>query len=573
MFNGKEHKISQYADDTTLVLDGSSESLFAALDTIDLFSTFSGLQINSSKTKIVWIGSNFFSKQVYHHTRWKLEWGCTKFNLLGIEFSVELEKNVSLNYSVQIPKIKALIQQWKRRILTPFGRVTVVKTLLLPKLNHLFISLPSPDKEIISSLTNLFYEFIWNSKIDKVKRQPITQDYLKGGIKMLDINNFLVSLKCSWIKRLTKDNKPWTDIFLDIHGNKVVKHLLDFGDKYVQNIINHSNNFWKDVLHSWLKVLRTIDYSLSTTNVCAMPIWFNTNICVGNKPIIVYNWYEHGIKTIGDFLNEDGQFLKQHDFAQNYRLSNVCTMLYNSVINAISSFLRSQSIKRSDVRKYYYPYIPFYFEYVLLFEKCSKILYNLINSKDIIPSSIQKWNTELSMQLEINVSVKEFFKVCFKTSADTSVQWLQYRILFRMLPTKYYLKKINVSTDDCCSFCKEDVETIQHVFIKCLEILPLWNKLSMHIYCKTTNRIGFNVNNVMFGEIPLNQGNKVVNFIILYTKQYIFNCLKQKKIPHLKGLLQHIYFKYKVERYISIKSCEMLKFDKQWSNWKNIFEI
>lgn len=152
------------------------------LDTIDLFPTFSGLQINSSKTKIVWIGSKKFSKQVYHHTRWKLEWGCTKFNLLGIEFSVELEKIVSLNYSVQIPKIKALIQQWKRRILTPFGRVTVVKTLLLPKLNHLFISLPSPDKEIISSLTNLFYEFIWNSKIDKVKRQLITQDYLKGGI-------------------------------------------------------------------------------------------------------------------------------------------------------------------------------------------------------------------------------------------------------------------------------------------------------------------------------------------------------------------------------------------------------
>lgn len=94
----------------------------------------------------------------------------------------------------------------------------------------------------------------------------------------------------------------------------------------------------------------------------------------------------------------------------------------------------------------------------------------------------------------------------------------------------------------------------------------------MHIYCKTTNRIGFNVNNVIFGEIPLNQGNKFVN-IISYTKQYIFHCLKQKKIPHLKGLLQHIYFKYKVERYISIKSCEMLKFDKQWSNWKNIFEF
>lgn len=45
---------------------------------------------------------------------------------------------------------------------------------------------------------------------------------------MLDIYNFLVSLKCSWIKRLTKDNKPLIDFFLDIHGNKVEKHLLDF---------------------------------------------------------------------------------------------------------------------------------------------------------------------------------------------------------------------------------------------------------------------------------------------------------------------------------------------------------
>ena len=55
--NEKEHKLSQYADDTSLALDGSPKSLFAALDTLDFFSQFSGLKINSSKTKIIWIGS------------------------------------------------------------------------------------------------------------------------------------------------------------------------------------------------------------------------------------------------------------------------------------------------------------------------------------------------------------------------------------------------------------------------------------------------------------------------------------------------------------------------------------
>ena len=40
--------ISQYANDTSLTLDGSPNSLFAALDTLDFFSKFSGLKINCS---------------------------------------------------------------------------------------------------------------------------------------------------------------------------------------------------------------------------------------------------------------------------------------------------------------------------------------------------------------------------------------------------------------------------------------------------------------------------------------------------------------------------------------------
>lgn len=44
--------------------------------------------------------------------------------------------------------------------------------------------------------------------------------------------------------------------------------------------------------------------------------------------------------------------------------------------------------------------------------------------------------------------------------------------------------------------------------------------LSMHINCKTTNKIGFNVTNITFGVTPLNQGNNVIHFIILHKKLY-----------------------------------------------------
>ena len=42
--------MTQFADDTTLFLDGSTNSLLAALNIIEIFGTLSGLKINTSKT-------------------------------------------------------------------------------------------------------------------------------------------------------------------------------------------------------------------------------------------------------------------------------------------------------------------------------------------------------------------------------------------------------------------------------------------------------------------------------------------------------------------------------------------
>lgn len=84
----------------------------------------------------------------------------------------------------------------------------MTKTLMLPKLNHLFISLPTPNEAFLSSFNRAIFKFLWKSKVDKVKRQIVIQDYTKGGLRMLDVYNFVYSLKCSWIKSLTLKPKP-----------------------------------------------------------------------------------------------------------------------------------------------------------------------------------------------------------------------------------------------------------------------------------------------------------------------------------------------------------------------------
>jgi hypothetical protein len=55
--NDSEFLISQYADDSTLILEDETQSLNHVLDVVELFSTWSSLRASFDKTQAVWIGA------------------------------------------------------------------------------------------------------------------------------------------------------------------------------------------------------------------------------------------------------------------------------------------------------------------------------------------------------------------------------------------------------------------------------------------------------------------------------------------------------------------------------------
>ena len=61
--NTEEFKLIQFADDTTFILDGSSTSLQAALNTLEIYGSMSGLKMNKEKAKMIWIGRKRFTKE------------------------------------------------------------------------------------------------------------------------------------------------------------------------------------------------------------------------------------------------------------------------------------------------------------------------------------------------------------------------------------------------------------------------------------------------------------------------------------------------------------------------------
>ena len=55
-------------------------------------------------------------------------------------------------------------------------------------------------------LTKIQMEFIWKGKNSKIKNSTLCNDYENGGLKNVDIFSKVVSLQCSWIKRLFDSN-------------------------------------------------------------------------------------------------------------------------------------------------------------------------------------------------------------------------------------------------------------------------------------------------------------------------------------------------------------------------------
>ena len=188
--NGNEVKITQFADDTTLILDGSKNTLLAALNVLEVYGNMSGLRVNMDKTKIVWIGKKRNSKDKFDVGK-ELVWSASNFTLLGIHFSVDLTNMIESNYLFTIKSFEKLFNLWSHRYLTPIGKITMRKSLALSKLN----------------------KFIWSGKPDKVKRKTLSKHYFDGGLNMIDLSTFISVIKVTWIRRLYNNSEtPWAKL-------------------------------------------------------------------------------------------------------------------------------------------------------------------------------------------------------------------------------------------------------------------------------------------------------------------------------------------------------------------------
>ena len=89
--NNKEVLLLQFADDTTLCLDGSEESFYKSIQTLTKYALISGLNVSDEKTQVVWTGSRKKS-QVRFLRDMNFCWDPGIFTVLGIKFSTDVKQ-------------------------------------------------------------------------------------------------------------------------------------------------------------------------------------------------------------------------------------------------------------------------------------------------------------------------------------------------------------------------------------------------------------------------------------------------------------------------------------------------
>ena len=556
----KEILLSLFADDTTLYLDGSEQSFNEAIRTIELFSSMSGLKMNNDKTQIAWIGSRKNSNVKFMRDK-NFIWDPGTFKVLGVLFSTS-EEIVKINYENKLEEIKREIARWKKRHMTPLGKITIIKTLIISKLTYLFINIPDPPQTFLKELDNILLRFLWGGKTNRIKKTTICKSYEEGGLRMIDIYSFLASLKIGWIKRLTEachKVSAWYHIYPILHSLDI------FGFDYIR-ICNEQlkNPFWLDVLKHYRKLHFTRhDENVKSDYLRDEPIHYNDMIKRENKTIFIREWILKGILKVGDLLLEDDEFMNYNTFKEKYDVPHTNFMLYAGIVRAVKRYYVNNAkdihnIKRLTSKELWY-----------CIRAGNKYITTKLLDDRVLPTSTFKWNMEFR-----DVKWKEVFKKCFITSSDPQLQWFQARVLHRILPTQKYLTLCRITDSSLCAFCNQEIETIEHLLWECVYVLDFWKELAKLIQEKCTHcvRLTFNKELILFGSSKQIMTDKPLDFIILYAKFFIYTCKFDKEKPIVNTYIKKLQYRYNIERSLALKVNKENGFFRNWQIYNGIIE-
>ena len=194
--NKQTFKVSLFADDVAIFLNGSALQFNHAFDILNAFGKKSDCKVNMNKSNAFYVGSGKGTVSQPFSVN-GLSWPQNLVKYLGVNIPI-YDNNLlfSENFPSIMREVQTLLNICSFCSLMLLGKITVLKSLVVPKIvckvTNLPVTLPGT---FTKELNKIMYKFIWDSKWEKIVRSQLCCDVKEGSGKMIDIKHYVLSLK------------------------------------------------------------------------------------------------------------------------------------------------------------------------------------------------------------------------------------------------------------------------------------------------------------------------------------------------------------------------------------------
>ena len=113
------------------------QSVEKVLVLFEEFYQYAGLKLNKSKTETIII---YNDGSLIKDTNLGIKWLSKSFSILGTTFFLNVSKIISTLVDSKLSKVKKVLNLWQPRSLTVKGKITIIKTWVVPQVIASFCS-------------------------------------------------------------------------------------------------------------------------------------------------------------------------------------------------------------------------------------------------------------------------------------------------------------------------------------------------------------------------------------------------------------------------------------------------
>lgn len=556
--------LTAYADDTTFFVK-SLDSVKLILDSFDRFSSFSGFRLNTSKCEVCGIGVLKGVNTALCNVK-NINLMTDFIRILGYHFSYNKTLSTDKNFLSVVRKIDNLLSVWKMRKLTLIGKIVIFKTLAISQIVSIS-SITSLPTCILNSLITIHKDFIWDGKRPKVKHSTLVGDYCDGGLRDVDVVSKIKSLKLSWLNRLHDSNHhPWKVIPLHIFTKKFKYNSIFFPNFCWHKSMRFDKipTFYCDILNFWKEV--SAANPITSSAILSECLW-NNNLLKIEDDVISPTIFGKNIGTlfVANLFSLDGNLLPWNDFCNSYGVDNKLYFTWLKIIDAVPTHWK-RSIKRDiGASRIFCEFVPHLISGAKLYPM-SKLTAKELNRffmKSIFQPPTSQ-STILTSMNAITLPWKKIYCLPYLTSVDSYSRMFQFKILHNILFLNKKLHRIGLVDSPLCSYCAQDDETFQHLFLDCSFSKSLWNDIQAFFHGRL-NIPSLNLQSATLGFFDSTKDHHAFNNILLIFKLCLYQ-FRSKKPPTIQVFLNNLVRRESLERNVVFHNPSKVTFhNKKWN--------